>query len=133
MRDDFLELWLRFAALHIEDTNEDHSLAHTIRNEWFLASRGYFSGSVPFQIEENVATGEGKAIVLKAFGSFLSSLRQGPEFLNSGVLNLMGMDGWGSDIETQRLIQVGESLVQLIEGKNFARPEDSSFMPGSVI
>lgn len=132
MRDCFLELWLRFAALHIEDTVEDQSLAHTIRNEWLLASRGYFGGAVPFRIEENISTAEGKTIVLKAFESLLSALRTGPEFLAAGVVNLMGVDSWGKDIEARRLIQVGESLVQLIEGKKFAGPEDSSYMPGST-
>lgn len=93
MHDGFLELWLRFAALHIDDTEDDHSLVYSIRNEWLLASRAYFNGFVAFGLEEHIATVEGKAIILHVFESLLSALKKGPKLLNAGVINLMGVSG----------------------------------------
>lgn len=117
MNDSILELWLRFAALHITDSVEDHSLAHTIRNEWLLASRGYFNGCVPLSLDENVSTPEGKTVVLDAINLLLISLRQAPGLLDRRVLNLMGFNGgFAVDIESSRLIEVSEAMVDLING-----------------
>jgi len=133
VHDSLLELWLRMAALHIEDTLDKQSLAHSIRNEWLLASRGYFSGSVPLNLEENISTSEGKALVVNAFESLISELEAAPAILHEGVINLMGFDGvFLEGIESYRLISIGESLMQLINGVKFAGPEDSSFIPGNT-
>lgn len=127
-----LELWLRFASLHIMDSVEDYSLAHTIRNEWLLASRGYFSGCVSLSLDENVSTPEGKTVVLDAINSLLKSLRQAPGLLDRGVLNIMGFSGgFVRDIESWRLIEVSEAFVDLINGKQFGDASTSLLMPGS--
>jgi hypothetical protein len=132
MNDSVLELWLRFAALHITDSAEDHSLAYTIRNEWLLASRGYFNGCVPLSLDENVSTSEGKAVVLDAINSLLISLRQAPELLDRRVFNLMGFSGeFVRDIESWRLVEVSEAIVDLINGKQFGNASTSLPMPGS--
>ncbi|MGI0119706.1 hypothetical protein [Zooshikella sp. RANM57] len=59
LKDGLLELWLRFAALHIEDSPEENSDEHKIRDQWLIASRGYFSGAVPDGLNEAVATKNG--------------------------------------------------------------------------
>ena len=132
IRDSILELWLRFAALHLEDQVDDHSLVHTIRNEWLLASRGFFTGCVPLKLGENVATPEGRTAVVNAMHSLLDALRRGPARLDRGVLNLLGIQGsWDMDINTAQLIEVGEALLDLVNGKRFGGPSDTEFMPGS--
>jgi hypothetical protein len=131
MRDSILELWLRLAALHLEDQVDDHSPVHTIRNQWLLASRGFFTGCVPLKLGANVATREGRTAVVDATHSLLNALRRGPARLDHDVLNLLGIDGFERDINAAQLIEVGEALLDLINGKRFGGPSDTEFMPGS--
>jgi hypothetical protein len=134
MNDTILELFLRIAALHIEDQVEDGSLAHKIRDEWLIASRGYFTGCVPLSLGANVATQEGKQIVLAALESVLEALRKSPPVIGLSALNLMGMSGeFVRDFEARRLIHVGEAFVSLVNGAQFGGPGDNRVpMPGSL-
>jgi hypothetical protein len=133
MSDSVLELWLRLLALHIEDPTETGSVAAKIRDQWLLASRGYFNGCVPDGLEEAVVTQEGAALVRAALHSLLGALAVAPSHLGKDVFNLMGFTGgeFTRDIETRRLIEVGHAFLDLLDGKIAAGPEDSSFMPGS--
>src|SRR5260221_8045307 len=90
MQDSILGLWLRLLSLHTEDPSDDTPLAGRIRDNWLLASRGYFVGCVPHNLEETVATAEGRAIVLDAITSLKSALEAGPALLDYGTLNLLG-------------------------------------------
>ena len=132
MRDSVLELWLRFLALHVEDPVESGSLATRIRDQWLLASRGFFTGCVPEGLAEAVSTPEGDKLVRAAIDSVLESLRSAPPHLSKGVVNLMGFTGgeFTADIETWRLVEVGQAYLALLDGKLMAGPSDSSFMPG---
>ena len=111
LRDGVLELWLRFLALHVEDPVDDDSLATRIRNQWLLASRGFFNGCVPDGLDEAVSSTEGERIVRDAIESLLKDLAESPDHLNKDVLNIMGFNGgtFTSDIETWRLIEVSEA------------------------
>ena len=82
IRDSVLELWLRFLALHIEDPGESGSLATSIRDQWLLASRGFFNGCVPEGLEEAVSTPEGEALVRAAIHSLLGALESAPTRLS---------------------------------------------------
>lgn len=131
MRDSVLEIWLRFLALHVEDTVDSGSLASTIRDQWLIASRGHFNGCVPEGLEEAVSTAEGDAIVRKAIHSLMNALKVVPDHLDAGVLNLMGFSGaFEGKLETRRLIEVGRAYLDLLDGQIKAGPSDSSFMPG---
>lgn len=131
MRDSVLELWLRFLALHVEDPVESGSLATRIRDQWLLASRGFFMGCVPEGLEEAVSTPEGDKLVRAAIGSLLESLRSAPPYLSKGVLNIMGFTGeFTADIETWRLVEVGQAYLALLDGTVTTGPSDTSFMPG---
>lgn len=132
LRDGVLELWLRFLALHVEDPVDDDSLATRIRNQWLLASRGFFNGCVPDGIDEAVSSTEGEKIVRDAIRSLLMDLEDSPEHLNKDVLNLMGIDSgkFTADIETWRLIEVSKAVVDLLDGKIGSSASDASFMPG---
>jgi hypothetical protein len=130
--DGVLEIWLRFLALHVEDPVESGSLQTRIRDQWLLASRGFFGGCVPDGLEEAVSSPEGDKIVRTAIDSLLESLRSAPPELSRSVLNLMGFSGYPFifDVETWRLIEVGEAFLALLDGKITAGPSDSAFMPG---
>jgi hypothetical protein len=132
MSDSVLELWLRFLALHVEDPVESGSLATRIRDQWLLASRGYFTGCVPEGLEEAVSTPEGEALVRAAIHSLLEALKAAPSHLSKDVLNLMGFGGgaFPIDIETWRLVDVGHAYLDLLDGKITAGPSNPSFMPG---
>src|SRR5262249_52171129 len=93
MRDSLLELWLRLVSLHVEDHVDRDCVAHQIRDEWLLASRGHFTGCVPVHLEENIATEEGRTIVVTAIQSLSAALKVVPPWLDFNVLNLMGMTG----------------------------------------
>ena len=133
IQDSLLELWLRLLALHIEDPVESGAVATTIRDQWLLASRGYFGGCVPDGIEEAVSTVEGAALVRAAVHSLLEALALAPSRLGKDVFNLLGFSGgtFTGDIETRRLIEVGRAFLDLMDGKITSGQSDSSFMPGS--
>ncbi|MBD5779856.1 hypothetical protein IEN85_10180 [Pelagicoccus sp. NFK12] len=133
MKDGILELWLRFLSLHLEDPSneEEERIINPIRNQWLLASRGYFSGCVPLSLKEDVSTEEGRRLVLEAIHSALDALKKAPKELNKDVLNLLGISGeFVRDFETSRLIEVGDSFIALIEGRIKTKVNDTSFMPG---
>ena len=116
VNDSMLELWLCFAALHIEDSNENNSEAHSIRDNWLLASRGYFTGCVPHNIEKVISTKNGNKIVINAIHSLLSVLKKAPDKLDMHVLNLMGCGEWQLNVETIKLIEMSEAILDLING-----------------
>lgn len=131
LKDGLLELWLRFAALHIEDSPNENSDEHKIRDQWLLASRGCFNGSIPDGLDEAVSTENGKRIVIKAIKSLLEELKNAPDELDKGVLSLMGLSSqFITNIETFRLIEICEAILDLIAGKVGADASDTSFMPG---
>lgn len=132
MRDSVLELWLRMLALHIEDpSKEEEVVARKIRDNWLLASRGYFNGWVPVRLEEAVSTEKGRDIVVRATNSLLDALAKSPEILDRGVLNLLGFHHpWMTDFESWRLIEVGNAFLDLIAGKVESDARSTAFMPG---
>jgi hypothetical protein len=130
LTDSLLELWLRLASLHIEDPVESATLATKIRDQWLIASRGYFSGCVPFSLDEDIATAEGKQLVIEAILSLQKSLKRAPAKIDGNTLNLLGIEGrFGGEIETWRLIEVGQAILDLVLGKITTTPSDSP-MPG---
>lgn len=132
MRDAVLELWLRLLALHLDDPPAGGLVVNKIRDGWLLASRGYFNGSVPDGLEEAVSTEEGALLVRRAIRSLVAALKKTSGRLGKDVFNVLGMTGsFGSDVETGRLIEVGQAFLDLIDGKVGSGPEDTSFMPGS--
>ena len=133
MSDSLLELWLRLLALHIEDPVEPESLAARIRDQWLLASRGYFNGCVPAGLEDAVATPQGEALVRAAIDSLLGALGSAPARLSKDVFNLMGITNgvFTADIETWRLAEVGQAYLDLLDGKVLTGPGDAALMPGS--
>jgi hypothetical protein len=136
MQDSILELWLRLLALHVEDPSDDSPLTRRIRDSWLLASRGYFVGCVPDDLEEFVSTPEGRAIVMRAIDSLKITLAKGPELLDHHTLNLLGFaEGVRrvSGFESARLIQVADAFVDLIEGRINCDATSTAFMPGSHV
>lgn len=133
VRDSLLELWLRLLALHVDDPIGPGAVATTIRDQWPLASRGYFGGCVPDGLDEAVSTVEGATIVRTAVHSLLEALAAAPSELCQGVFNVMGFSGgtFTGDIETRRLIQVGHAFLDLMDGKITSGPGDEPLMPGS--
>ncbi len=132
MLDSVLELWLRLLALHVDDPVESGTVATKIRDQWLLASRGIFTGCVPDGLEEAGSTEEGLALVQAAIHSLLQALEEAPGHLNKDVFNLMGFSNgtFTRDLETWRLVEVGNAFLALLDGNITAGPSDSSFMPG---
>ena len=134
IKDGVLEVWLRFLSLHLEDpaTENDHKIITPIRNQWLLASRGYFNGCVPISLDEDLQTEKGKEIIVRTIHDFLKTLDTAPEELNKDVLNLMGIEGkFCGDFDTWRLIEVSEAFLDLIEGKIQSDPSETDIFPGS--
>ncbi len=131
LRDSLLELWLRFASLHIEDPREPGGEAATIRDQWLLASRGCFNGCVPIAIGDDIATPEGRRLVHDAIISLQHSLKLGPPMISADALNLLGLQGtFEDDVETGRLIEVGQAFLDLVDGKITTTAGDNAQMPG---
>jgi len=132
MRDSILELWMRLVALHIEEPTKDDSVIRPIRDQWLLGSRGYFNGCIPIDLDDDVSTDTGRKIITDAITKVLKNLQGSPDILNKDVLNLLGIDSgsFGRDIETWRLVEVGEAFLDLIDGKITGTAESTEFMPG---
>lgn len=95
MRDGMLELWLRLLALHLPEPTDsgEHEATLKIRNQWLLASRGYFNGCVPHGMEDACATPEGRVVVRVAIDSRLAALQHTKSPLDADTLNLLGIGG----------------------------------------
>jgi len=134
MHDSLLELWLRLLALHLEDpSSTESSPVPGIRDQWLLASRGYFNGCVPHGLEDALATQEGNSAVREAVQSLMRALSAAPAYISKDALNLLGFSGssFEADIETRRLSEIGQAFLDLLDGKIHYGPADTSFMPGS--
>ena len=132
MRDSVLELWLRLLALHIPEPSSDHDVSYRIRNQWLLASRGYFSGHVPHDLHSAMSTEIGRTIILAAIKSLMAELANVPRILDGKTLNLLGIEGtFREGFETYRLIDVGNAFLQLLAGELTCTVESTEFMPGS--
>jgi hypothetical protein len=133
MRDNVLQLWLRLLALNIPEPKPDDSEALQIRNQWLLASTGYFTGCVPDGLPEAVATPTGKQTVIRAVDALMAALSEAPPTLDKGFLNLLGFeDACNEGFEVWRLVQVGTAFRDLIDGKITSTAESTEFMPGSM-
>ena len=131
MRDGILEVWLRLLALHIEESPAETFVGRRIRDQWLLASRGYFMGCVPHLLEEAVSTEEGRAIVVRTINSLMGALKKAPTNLDFGTLNLLGMEGiFLDDLGSKRFLEVGQAFLDLIEGNIHWKANSTDFMPG---
>ncbi len=132
MRDGILELWLRLLALNIEESPDEDFLGRTIRDQWLLASKGYFGGHVPHDLETFANTEHGQHIIRDAIASLMYKLKNAPQQLDGPTLDLLGIDGTFVDpFETCRLIEVGDAFVELMNGKITSDATSTEFMPGS--
>jgi len=138
MRDDILELWLRLLSLHVlEPGNTDpastHAATKRIRDGWLRASKGWFGGMVPHQLEEAVAEPEGRRIIKGAISSLVGALSRGSAMIDRNTLNLLGIEKkqFKSDVDRKRLIAVGAAFLDLLDGKITATARSTEFMPGS--
>ena len=133
MRDGILELWLRLLALHIEEPTDEGSPARKLRDGWMLASRGYFNGCIPVDLDEAVSTPDGRAIVVAAIESLMRAVKKAPAKLDHHTLNLLGIEGgeFTGDLEAERLIEIGEAFLALIAGEIHDDATSTAFMPGS--
>jgi hypothetical protein len=125
-----LELWLRFLALHIEDPHKSGSLVTEIRDRLLTASCGYLIDHAPTALEEAVSTPAGEELIRSAISSMTCS--PAPDRLSSGVLNFMWFAGGNltKDIDTWRLMEIGQAYLDLLDGKIETGWNDQSFMPG---
>lgn len=135
MRDGMLELWLRLLALHLPEPTDsgEHKATLQIRNQWLLASRGYFGGWVPHGMEDACATPEGRIVVRMAIDSLLAALQQTKAPLDADTLNLLGIEGgrFTAPIEREWLRDIGHAFLDLLDGKISCVASSTDVMPGS--
>lgn len=135
MRDSMLELWLRLLSLHLPEPNDqgDHTATKEIRNRWLLASRGYFNGHVPHNMEFACSTPENREVVESSIKSLMSALEKSDSKLNADVLNLLGNDGCTfNDIDRDRLLDIGHAFIDLMNGRIDSTAHSTETMPGST-
>lgn len=137
MADGVLELWLRLLALHLpEVTDHDNEIVHRvtreIRDRWLLASKGYFNGCVPVDLEFALATDEGKNVVVAGIHSLRMALSQHPSKISRHAINLMNFEGivWTEDFDAWRLVEVADAFLELIAGKITDTARSTARMPG---
>ena len=134
MRDSMLELWLRLLALHLPEPTVDGKFHATtvIRNQWLLASRGYFGGCVPHGMSEACATPEGRTVVRMAINSLLIELQRGPKALDASTLDLLGIEGIQcASIDRRWMTEIAHAFIDLLDGKITCTAASTDVMPGS--
>ena len=133
MNDSMLELWLRLLALHLPEPASDENDAEIreIRDRWLLASRGYFNGCVPHDMEYACETESRRNIVRHAIESLIKRLNAAPEILDSGVINLLNGGCEFVNIERELLCDIGNAFNDLISGKITETASSTDIMPGS--
>jgi hypothetical protein len=135
MVDGMLELWLRLLALHLPEPTDSGQYQATlkIRNQWLLASRGYFAGCVPHGMEDACATQEGRVVVRRAIDSLLSALQLTTTSLEAETLNLLGIEGgwFTTPIERKWLQEIGHAFHDLLDGKISCDSSSTEVMPGA--
>jgi hypothetical protein len=132
MRDGILELWLRLLALHVQDPATPETIVTKIRDQWLLASPGFFNGCIPDGLEDPVSTPEGHSVVHAAIHSLLEALKAAPPRLNRDVFNVMGFTNgeFTTDVETWRLVEVGHAYLRLLDGTMTTGASDTAVMRG---
>jgi hypothetical protein len=135
MRDGMLDLWLRLLSLHLPEPTDrgEHQATLKIRNQWLLASRGYFTGCVPHGMEDACSTQAGRAVVRTAIDSLLAALQQAKTPLDFDSLNLLGIEGghFTAPIDRKWLREIGYAFLDLLDGKISGVPSSTEIMPGS--
>ena len=134
MSDGMLEIWLRLLAFHLPEPTDSGEYKATleIRNQWLLASRGYFNGCVPHGLEDACATKEGRAVVRAAIDSLLAAMQQARTPLDAETLNLLGVEGTQfASIERKWLQEIGHAFLDLLDGKIIGTASSAEVMPGS--
>jgi len=135
MRDGMLELWLRMLALHLPEptgTGENQATPK-IRDQWLLASRGYFTGCIPHGMEDACATEDGRIVVRAAIHSLIGALQRSETPLDSDTLNLFGLEGeFTGPIERRWLRDVGYAFLDLMAGKIISNASSADIMPGAI-
>lgn len=134
MDDGMLELWLRLLALHLpEPTNDrDFNATTAIRNQWLIASRGYFGGCVPHCMEEACSTIEGRTVVRMAIDSLLNALRRGSTPLDAATLDLLGIERAPfASVERRWLTDIADAFIDLFDGKITCTAASMEVMPGT--
>ena len=135
MRDSVLELWLRLLSLHLPEPTDggEHRATTAIRNQWLLASRGYFQGHVPHGLEDACSTPEGCAVIRDAIRSVMASLCESTKPLDPDTLNLLGIEGtFQKEFDRKWLLEVGHAFLDLLDGKVGSNVTTTDIMPGSV-
>jgi hypothetical protein len=136
MRDGMLEIWLRLLALHLPEPTDSgqHQATLRIRNQWLLASRGYFGGCVPHGMEDACATQEGRVVVRMAIDSLLAALHDTKTPLDADTLNLLGIEGgqFTKTIDRKWLQEIGYAFLDLLDGKISGVASSTEIMPGST-
>lgn len=132
MHDTMLELWLRLLALHIAEPTPTETLARQVRDQWLLASRGWFTGCVPHNLEAIASQDEGSELIRSAVLTLVAVLNEAPAVLPANMLNLIGFSFLVvEDVETAKLIDVGAAFLDLLDRKIKAGASDTSLMPGT--
>jgi hypothetical protein len=134
MRDEMLELWLRLLALHLPEPTDagENSSTPEIRDRWLLASRGYFNGRVPHDMEFACATPERMEVVRAAIRSLMANLDKSDSVLSADTLNLLGNDGYNYfDLDRSRLRDIGFASIDLLDGRINQTARSTDVMPGS--
>ena len=134
MRDEMLELWLRLLALHLPEPNDagEHAATPEIRNKWLLASRAYFNGCVPHDMEFACSTPDKMDVVRTAIESLMTKLDKSDSTLDANTLNLLGNDGFQYfNIERERLLDIGFAFRDLLDGRINNTAHSTEVMPGS--
>ena len=132
-----LELLLRLLALQIEDPastrptgTDGERAARVIRDQWLLASRGWFVGCVPHGLEETMETRAGATIVRGALAALSVALADAPSTLPRGIVALLGIEGrFGSDIPIGQLRACADALGDLLDGRMQTTSRDAAIVP----
>ncbi len=136
MEDGKLEVWLRLLALHIPEPSDHDSIeyrneSYEIRNQWLLASKGYFGGWVPHALEDFFLLPHGREIITLAMLSLRGEINHMTSPFTLEIMSLIGGEHGGTTVTKEQLIDIDDGWNDLIAEKIIATASSTARMPGS--
>jgi hypothetical protein len=130
--DPLLEAWLRVLSLHLGDDVHKPGWQHDLRDQWLLASTGYFSGWVSPSLDEFLTTEERVVAILQASERCISSLRSFGAFVPATFLNaLVFANPSGADLPIEWFDLIAARFTALLRGELVTDASTSPVLPAT--
>jgi hypothetical protein len=120
-QDSALEVWLYVLASEIGKSTDQPDWLRSARKDWHLKATVGFMGWICANLDEHLTSTDRLDVTVRLSNQALAWFHEQGPLISAEVLNSFRVGGEGAyftrDVETDNFIRVGETFVQLLEGK----------------